>query len=353
MKILKKARISAAKLESSIPLAKMAFKTAVAAAIAFFLSRIFHWEYPFYAVIAAIIVMGSTPGNTFNSIVQRLIGTIIGTLFGVTFAIAFGSNPWSLAGSVFLTIFLSSCWQLKEAVKLAGYVSAIIILNHPQSPWLYALARFFETLLGVIVAMLVNRWLFPSHAIEELRCCLSQTLIELEQFYRLVVDGYFSGNYDRSIADAHKNKIIASLQKSRELWREVKQGQGEALREILVDEAWEFLVRRIWEHILTMEHTLLARRQGIFWQDLSFYIDRLSQETSKVFLELAKAIKFCTLNIVLPELDDAIVEATQQFEQFSTTTRQNNSIDELLRFFTFFYTLEEIGRKLQRMANSL
>jgi uncharacterized membrane protein YccC len=57
-------------------LAKMAFKMALASAISLVIAEWLQWEYPFYAVIAAIIVMSSTHGSTLELGIQRMIGTM-------------------------------------------------------------------------------------------------------------------------------------------------------------------------------------------------------------------------------------------------------------------------------------
>jgi len=334
-------------------LSKMAFKTAIAAMLAFVIAQVLHWEYPFYAVIAAIIVMGSTAGSTLTLSMQRLIGTAIGALVGALIATLFGSNPWSLAGSVFLTIFLSSVWKFNEAAKLSGYISAIVILNYHHSPWLYAWGRALETLLGIGAALLVNKFLFPARVDDELRRCLAETLVNLEQFYQLVMTGGLTGEYDRPTVETLKLTIISALQKSRELWKEERQGQGGTPREQQVNETWEFLVRRLWEHILTMEHTILARRQDTFWQMLSPYLIQLSQETTIALLDLATAVKTHRTDLSLPNLESSLAQATEQVQHLQRREQTDYSIDELLRFFTFFYTMEEVGRKLQRMAGTL
>ena len=334
-------------------LGKMALKTAIAASLAYIIAQALHWEYPFYAVIAAIIVMGSTAGSTLTLSVQRLIGTAIGAIGGALIATLFGSNPLSLAGSVFLTIFLSSVWKFNEAVKLSGYISAIVILNYHHSPWLYAWGRALETLLGIGSALLVNQFLFPSHADGELRRCLAETLVSLEQFYQLVMTGALTGEYDRPTVNALKLTIISSLQKSRELWKEVHQGQAGVPREMQVNETWEFLVHRLWEHILTMEHTILARQNDVFWQRLSPYLTQLSQETTIALLSLATAVKTHKTHLPLPKLEVGLSQATEQVQQLQSIGQTEYPIDELLRFFTFFYTMEEVGRKLQRLAGTL
>ena len=334
-------------------LGRMALKTAIAAALAFVIAQALHWEYPFYAVIAAIIVMGSTAGSTLTLSVQRLIGTAIGAIGGGLVATLFGSNPLSLVGSVFLTIFLSSVWKFNEAAKLSGYISAIVILNYHHSPWLYAWGRALETLLGIGSALLVNQFFFPSRVDDELRRCLAETLVKLEQFYQLVMTGALTEEYDRPTVEALKLTIISALQKSRALWKEERQGQAGVPREMQVNETWEFLVRRLWEHMLTMEHTILARRHDVFWQLLAPYLTQLSQETTIALLALATAVKTHETDLTLPNLETSLAQATEQVQHLQNGGQTEYAIDELLRFFTFFYTMEEVGRKLQRMAGTL
>ncbi|WP_341529489.1 aromatic acid exporter family protein [Nostoc sp. UHCC 0302] len=338
---------------STVLLAKMALKMAVASVISLVIAQGLRWNYPLYAAIAAIIVMSSTHGSTLSLGIQRMIGTVIGGISGAIFAVALGSNFWSLGISVFLTIFLTSYWKFNEAAKLAGYVSALVILSHSEVAWLYAWGRCLETFLGIVVALLVNNFIFPASAGKELRRCLSQTLTDLEQFYALVVDSAFTGNYDRPHVDALKIKIIGSLQKGRSLWKEVKQGQTNEPPEKQINEAWEFLIRRIWEHTLTMEHTVLARQQDIFWQILSRQITQLAQETQSAMLVLATAVKSGKSDISLSGIEVALTKATEQLNQLQEMKQQDYPMDELLRFFTFFYTMEEVGRKLQRMADML
>jgi hypothetical protein len=67
-------------------------------------------------------------------------------------------------------------------------------------------------------------------------------------------------------------------------------------------------------------------------------------------LSLATAVKSPQSRLSLPEIEIAISNATQELNQLPEIQQANYSMDELLRFFTFFYTQEEVGRKLQRMA---
>lgn len=156
------ARKFISRINLDVALAKAAFKTAIAATAASVLAQGLQMEYQFHAAIAAIIVMAPTTGSTKVLGIQRLIGTAIGAVVGAIFSVVAGSHAWALGASVFFTIYLTSAWKCPEAAKLAGYVSAIVILSQSYNPWLYAWNRFLETLLGIGVALLVNRWLFPT-----------------------------------------------------------------------------------------------------------------------------------------------------------------------------------------------
>lgn len=334
--------------------AKMAFKMSIAATVSCLIAQGLNWQYPFYAVIAAILVMGTTSGNTWNQGVQRILGTAIGVVAGILFSVLLGNTPWAIAITAFLSIFLAYVLRLPEAAKLSGFLSVTIVLNQQGTPWDYAWGRFLESGLGIMVAVFVSNLIFPAHAGSELRRCYFQLLENLEQFYQLVMQGALQNTYDRDAANDIKLQIFPLLQESRNLRQEIHQGQAGEPNATLIDESWDFLVHRIWEHIATMEHIVITRQETHHWQTFAQELTQLAQTSSQAMLTLARAVRSRQTSLSLTDLEDALAQATSRFTAIeSSASTYPYPVDPLLKFITFFYTMEEVGRKLLRLADTL
>ena len=124
---------------------------------------------PFYACIAAVICMQSSVGQTVRQGVSRLIGTAIGGCLGLLLLTTdrLLSHPMFLAltlgGGTVAAIWLCNLVQRPAACSIAVVVLCVILFNHTgPDRYIYALSRMFETGVGVLVAVAVNRAL-PDH----------------------------------------------------------------------------------------------------------------------------------------------------------------------------------------------
>jgi uncharacterized membrane protein YgaE (UPF0421/DUF939 family) len=113
-------------------------------------------DYPIYAVIAAIVVTDPSPQVTRRTGLLRLVGNIIGAGLGGGLGSLLGHSPLVMAGGVLISILLCELIGLKDAAKITGYITGIVILFHGDSPWAYAWARFIETSIGLGFAILVG-----------------------------------------------------------------------------------------------------------------------------------------------------------------------------------------------------
>ncbi len=153
-------------------------KTAVAVVICFFLFLPF-WVYvpagegellqhigPFYACIAAIICMQSSVKQSLRQGVSRVIGTVLGGLVGLGVLLLDDLikipvvTGLLMGGGIVLTLWLCNLIKRPAACSIGCVVVCVVMLNHGgPDRYVYTLFRVAETIVGIVVAVAVNRLL--------------------------------------------------------------------------------------------------------------------------------------------------------------------------------------------------
>jgi uncharacterized membrane protein YgaE (UPF0421/DUF939 family) len=139
-----------------VPALQLSLRAAVAAILAFGVAQLLHLPHPVYALISAIIVTDLQAVETRRLAVPRLIGTLIGSLFGAAMNSVLPPSLWVLGVGIMISMFVTQLIALPATGKVAGFVCAIILLDHGDAPWTYALYRMIETALGIGAAMCVS-----------------------------------------------------------------------------------------------------------------------------------------------------------------------------------------------------
>ncbi|HZZ94615.1 MAG TPA: FUSC family protein [Usitatibacter sp.] len=142
-------------MASTIPSLQLAVRAGLAAAFSVVLARALELPFPIYAMIAAVIVTDLAPSKTRQLALQRMAGTVLGAALGAALS-PLAPAAWVIAPGVACAILACHALKMKEASKLAGYVCAIVLLDHAQHAWSYAALRLAETLLGIAVAVAVS-----------------------------------------------------------------------------------------------------------------------------------------------------------------------------------------------------
>lgn len=107
-------------------------------------------------MIAAVIVTDLAPEETRRLGGRRLAGTAIGSVLGAVLSALLPGGTLTIAFGIFLSMFLTHLLRAPQAARVAGYLCAIVLLEHAADPWIYAFWRFLETVLGILIAMLVS-----------------------------------------------------------------------------------------------------------------------------------------------------------------------------------------------------
>ncbi len=329
---------------------KQPLKTGVAAALSLLAYKAFHLPHGYWAPISAIIVMQSNLGRSITSALQRLVGTAIGAIVGALMVAAVGGNSLGLLVAVTATMLLCSSARLQTSQRLAGVTAAIVMLIGEGSPWRAGLNRFIDVALGIVVALLVSV-VWPSRATLDLRKSLAGTFHDLHQFWIAVVSR--TRDDDIGAVDRLKRQTHLHSRTNHELLADFERepGRHDPVLSLLLESS-----DRISDHISGIDYSARNMSQDSLYKKLEQPFQRLYAAVAASF-ELIEADLRDSSRSTSPELVSALQNLEQEFEALrqSGVPRSYNT-EELLRLYSFFYRLQQLGNELHRsmeFANAL
>lgn len=164
-------------------------KTAIGCLIGVAIEKYFDWPSGQWVPITIMVVMSAQThfGGAVRKATMRLLGTAGGVATTVIALWLFGNNITVILCTIFLasiifTYIASEHGDINYAGTLGG-VTVILILGGQQVGIDIALQRGFYIVVGIIIALLVSRLIFPIHARNRLRYHMAVTLRNLNSLY--------------------------------------------------------------------------------------------------------------------------------------------------------------------------
>ncbi len=165
------------------------FKTAIACLIGLVIEKHYKWPMGQWVPITIMVVMSAQThfGGALRKAMMRLLGTVSGVVLAIIILWLFGHT----AKVVFATIFFASAifayiassrGDINYAGTLGG-VTLILVLTGQNVTIEIALQRGFYITVGIIIALLVSRFIFPIHARDHLKYRIANTLRNLSKLY--------------------------------------------------------------------------------------------------------------------------------------------------------------------------
>lgn len=137
-------------------------KTSIAVTISISLAYLFGLNSPFFVGIAAIIAMQGNLVDSYRMGRNRILGTILGAAVGLLGSFISIGNPLVIGLGTIIVIYLCNKLGWSKSITIATVVFISIIMNVERGQELsYSLNRVLDTLVGIIVAVIVNFVIFP------------------------------------------------------------------------------------------------------------------------------------------------------------------------------------------------
>lgn len=152
-------------------------KTALAVAICFMIYYLRGEEgVPVFSTIAAIICMQPQVENSRQAAFNRIVGTLVGAIFAIIIIYIIREIPWHyrffrymvISLTIIPVMYVTVLLKKTGATALSGIVLLSICLsNMGQSPYIDAVNRSVETIIGILVSLGVNTLHMPRKRTQE------------------------------------------------------------------------------------------------------------------------------------------------------------------------------------------
>jgi uncharacterized membrane protein YccC len=333
-------------LKIGAPTIRQAIRTAVAGVLAMYFSKFLGLPEGYWAAISAVIVMQANLGGAIRESWVRVAATAIGATVAIPFVYFFGGNLIAFGVAVIATIVLCMFLNLQAGLRVAATTVAIILLiPHAGRSWLPAIHRFLEVSFGIIVALVVAKFLWPSSALESLQKGLANAFLELNSLLLASLDKY-QGKPGVSAEELHK-KCKATRRRNDDL-------RAESHYELALGLGARKTLAELMEH----EDRLRLGLEAVYIAADNPSRDDLYLKFEPEFSELCEGVSvglqriaqgLLRGNFTTAEFDfgaslktlDSKAEAVRQ-----TRESEQFPLQEIVRFDSLYFGLETLAREL-------
>lgn len=320
-------------------------KTALAAALCWWLALRFGLHDGYWGAISAIIVLQSNFGATITASRDRILGTVIGALFGFSFSL-FWTLPWNYIAAVFVALAFCGLIGFRSSSRLAGVTITIVMLVQSSSRKSIALDRVGQVVLGILVAVAVTTLVFPDRARLRLRDGLAQEFLVLGELFEAILEGFRGeapGNLGRLREDA-----LAMLRGNNQLLEASRNepSGGPGWREGLGMLAQ--FGRSLFDSLVALELAVKDSHEDGYAQQLEPALGQLALDIRSGFQYVARCIHNWSFDVPPPglHLEDDIT----RLEEAMSAARPKGigfSQAEILRAYAVQLHLKQIARLLK------
>lgn len=323
-----------------------AAKTALAAALCWWLAMRFGLHDGYWGSISAIIVLQSNFGSTVTASRDRLLGTVIGAAFGFSFSF-FGSLPWNYLAAVLAAVAVCGLLGFRSSSRLAGVtISIVMLVQQGGSHWTLALDRVGQVILGILVALGVTTLVFPDRARLRLRDGLAQEFLVLGTFFEAILEG-FRGKPSASLAKARQD-ALAVLEGNAQLMKAAQNepSGGPGWREGL-GMLGQF-GRALFDALVALEIAVRDTHEDVYAQQLEPALGRLAIDIHSGFQWVAKCTHSWRFHVPPPglHLEDDIAQLEARMAEVRHTGAQFSQA-EILRAYAVQLHLKQVARILR------
>ncbi|MEO5358882.1 MAG: FUSC family protein [Nitrospirota bacterium] len=319
-------------------------KTALAAAMSMLFCDLLELKQGYWSVISVIIVMQSHSGGSIGAAWSRVLGTLFGAVMGVVLLTIMGSNLLTMGISIFLSVFISFYLsKYHDSFRVTAITASIIIMIGGTNPLTTGISRLLEITVGILIALFVSLFLWPSKASDALARGISSMFEKSSELFQTLVQCLMTAEYDDTKISNLRREITATIQNNSTLFTHYLREPGRFTTNTMDYSTIMDAQRRIFEILTSMSHSVKGAECNGFQQEFAVEINALEN----VIVDALNAKTF-------PNLSEAVnAMESRRLELRKTNTALNYSVDDVAHFISFSYSLKELAFELEGIRTAV
>lgn len=332
---------------------RRSFKVALAATVATFIAKALDLPVPWFATISAIVAVEVTLRVSVRSARNSVLGAVVGAVVGLALATIAKDQFWAVGLVVLISFVGFGLARMDQVGRQAALVASVIVLI-PASTGLttpeFAGVRLLETLIGIVVALVVNATVLPPRAFRGARRHLGESYASLATMYRLVVAAEASGRRDADGVVAARRAFRASIHSVDELWDEAL-AERPSLHELAPH--WRATTRRIWEQCAAMDDAVMDATARGQLEGAREQLQALAEATADALDRVGEAMTSSDAHPIptFPELDQLRTEVLERVRELEVHASVLSFADAL-QAFTFVNSMTVIAARVDDLGVS-
>ena len=323
------------------------FKTAIACLFGLGLEWYLKWPSGQWVPITIMVVMSAQPhfGGAVQKSYMRFLGTAAGVMITLLTLVVLHDNTAAIFTVIFLSCAIfayiaSAGGNISYAGTLGG-VTVILTLTATQVSTQVALERGGCITIGIIIALLASRFIFPIHAREALRFSVASVLRRLQRMYfetishsvtKLVLDNELDAAYKKII---DQTQLLAEASAGSRYFKKFREQLFAAI---------VHTERKLYRLINLMGKNLLAM------QKLPAFAQLEGLEALHVAIEnRLEALAVYFENSTLPAMEWGAQALLQQVVNKAKSLPEENDVDLLLQEHSYLFFLEQLVKEIEKV----
>jgi uncharacterized membrane protein YgaE (UPF0421/DUF939 family) len=229
-----------------------ALKIALSASVSWALAQwLFGSPAPIYAPITASFVALITIRASIRDAYQRVLGVLVGIFVAIGLGELMGLHAWSIGAIVAVGFLVGKLLRLEPGAAAQIPITGLLLIGLGQGAG-YAQTRILDTLVGAVVAVVVNIVVVPPNRVHQAREAVDQlaqlSVDVLSEMGDGIAERWTRGQADRWLRRARENRQLVNraeneadtaedslrLHPGRRNWTEALTGVHRALRTLRV-----------------------------------------------------------------------------------------------------------------------